>query len=230
MKTVVITGTAHGIGKCIKEMFINKGARVCDIDIEPGAYFMGDIGDKAVLESFAAKVIADFGSIDYIINNAPPVFMGIDNCSYETFEQALSIGITAPFYLVKLFLPYFNEGAAVVNISSSRDSMSMPQSESYAAAKGGIRSLTHALAMSLRGRVRVNSISPGWIENNGIEYSGSDSMQIPVGRVGKPEDIAHAVLFLCSDKAGFISGENLIIDGGMSRQMIYHGDNGWKLS
>ena len=130
---------------------------------------------------------------------------------------------------VKLFLPHFAEGAAIVNISSSRDRMSQPQTESYTAAKGGIAALTHALAVSLAGKVRVNSISPGWIDTTGTFYDGPDAIQQPAGRVGNPMDIASMVLYLCSDKAGFITGENICIDGGMTRQMIYHGDNGWKL-
>ena len=107
--------------------------------------------------------------------------------------------------------------------------MSQPQTESYTAAKGGIAALTHALAMSLAGRVRVNSISPGWIDNDYTVYEGSDAVQQPSGRVGNPPDIAHMVLYLCSDMAGFINGENICIDGGMTRQMIYHGDHGWTL-
>jgi NAD(P)-dependent dehydrogenase (short-subunit alcohol dehydrogenase family) len=154
---------------------------------------------------------------------------GIDACSYEEFQYALSVGVTAPFYLSKLFSPYFAKGASIVNISSSRDRMSQPQTESYSAAKGGIAALTHAMAVSFAGRVRVNSISPGWIEVNGEVYDGPDAVQQPVGRVGEPSDIANMVLFLCSEKAGFITGENICIDGGMTHQMIYHGDNGWTL-
>jgi len=107
--------------------------------------------------------------------------------------------------------------------------MSQPQTESYTAAKGGISALTHALATSLAGRVRVNSISPGWIDNDYTAYEGPDAVQQPAGRVGIPTDIAHMVLYLCSDMAGFITGENICIDGGMTRQMIYHGDHGWTL-
>ena len=117
---------------------------------------------------------------------------------------------------------------ATVNISSSRDRMSQPQTESYTAAKGGISALTHALAVSLAGRVRVNSISPGWIDTDFTEYTGADAVQQPVHRVGNPLDIANMVLFLCSEKAGFITGENICIDGGMTKQMIYHGDYGWR--
>ena len=117
---------------------------------------------------------------------------------------------------------------AIVNISSSRDRMSQPQTESYTAAKGGISALTHALAVSLAGRVRVNSISPGWIDTDFTEYTGADAVQQPVHRGGKPLDIANMVLFLCSEKAGFITGENICIDGGMTKQMIYHDDYGWR--
>ena len=154
---------------------------------------------------------------------------GIANGSYEDFEYALKVGVTAPFYLSKLFAPYFADGASIINISSSRDRMSQPKTESYTAAKGGISSLTHALAVSLSGKVRVNSVSPGWIDNNYTVYEGPDAVQQPAGRVGNPPDIANMVLYLCSDMAGFITGENICIDGGMTKQMIYHGDCGWKL-
>ena len=155
---------------------------------------------------------------------------GITNAEYEDFEYALKVGVTAPFYLSKLFLPYFGEGASIVNISSSRDRMSQRETESYTAAKGGISALTHALAVSLSGRVRVNSISPGWIDNNYTVYEGADALQQPAGRVGNPLDIANMVLFLASQKAGFITGENICIDGGQTRLMIYHGDHGWTLN
>lgn len=154
---------------------------------------------------------------------------GIDECSYEEFEYALKVGVTAPFYMVKLLKDHLVEGASIVNISSSRDRMSQPQTESYTAAKGGIAALTHALAVSLAGKARVNSISPGWIDTDYKVYEGPDAYQQPAGRVGNPLDIANMVLFLCSEKAGFITGENICIDGGMTRQMIYHGDCGWKL-
>ena len=154
---------------------------------------------------------------------------GINECSYEEFQYALSVGVTAPFYLSKLFAENFGEGGVIINISSSRDRMSQPQTESYTAAKGGIAALTHALAVSFAGKVRVNSISPGWIDTCYRVYEGADAIQQPSGRVGNPMDIANMVLFLCSEKAGFITGENICIDGGMTKQMIYHGDNGWKL-
>ena len=228
-KIAVVTGGARGIGKCISEKFREAGATVCVIDLLPNDYFIGDLADKATLEAFAEKVIADFGHVDYLINNAAPKSCGITSGSYEDFEYAQRVGVTAPFYLSKLLAPYFAGGASIVNISSSRDRMSQPETESYTAAKGGISALTHAMAVSLSGRVRVNSVSPGWIDNNYTVYEGPDATQQPAGRVGNPPDIANMVLYLCSDMAGFITGENICIDGGMTRHMIYHGDFGWSL-
>ena len=227
-KTAVVTGGANGIGKCIAEEFRKTGVRVFVIDTVDGDHFVGDISKKEVLEAFAREVISECGTIDYLINNAPPIMKGIDECSYEEFQEALSVGVTAPFYLSKLLAPHFAEGASIVNISSSRDRMSQPQTESYTAAKGGIAALTHAMAVSFAGKVRVNSISPGWIDNAYHVYDGPDALQQPSGRVGNPMDIANMVMFLCSDRAGFITGENICIDGGMTKLMIYHDDHGWK--
>lgn len=228
-KVAVVTGGAQGIGKAIAAAFEAEGATVYIIDIQEGNWFVGDVSDKETLERFANEVIDKSGHVDYLINNALPMMKGIDECSFEEFQYALSVGVTAPFYLTKLFKPYFSDGASIINIASSRDRMSQPQTESYTAAKGGIAALTHALAVSLAGKARVNSISPGWIDTTGSEFSGPDAFQQPAGRVGKPSDIASMVLFLCSDKAGFITGENICIDGGMTKQMIYHGDHGWTL-
>ena len=228
-KVVVVTGGAKGIGKTIADEFRKAGAHVCVIDLLENDYFVGDLADQTVLDAFADKVIADYGRVDVLVNNALPLMKGIDECTYEQFNYALRVGVTAPFYLTKRFAPYFAPGASVINISSSRDHMSQPQTESYTAAKGGISALTHALAVSLAGKVRVNSVSPGWIDTDFTIYDGADATQHPAGRVGNPLDIANMVLFLCSDKAGFITGENICIDGGMTRQMIYHNDFGWKL-
>ena len=228
-KVVVITGGAHGIGKAIAESFLAEGANVTVIDVIDGTHYVGDISKKEVLEAFADEVLRKYGQVDVLVNNAPPMMKGLDECSYEEFQQALAVGVTAPFYLTKLFQEHFSQGASVINISSSRDRMSQPQTESYTATKGGIAALTHALAVSLAGKVRVNSISPGWIDTDDTVYEGPDAVQQPVGRVGNPMDIANMVLFLCSEKAGFITGENICIDGGMTRQMIYHGDWGWSL-
>lgn len=238
-KVVIVTGGAQGIGKCVADEFSKEGAHVCIIDKSPllttsggdrSDYFQGDLSHKETIEQFCQWVIEKYGHVDYIVNNALPLMKGIDECSYEEFQYALSVGVTAPFYLVKCLKDNLGEGASVVNISSSRDRMSMPQTESYTAAKGGIAALTHALAVSLACKARVNSISPGWIDTDYTVYEGPDATQQPVGRVGNPKDIANMVLFLCSDKAGFITGENICIDGGMTKQMIYHAEHGWTLT
>ena len=228
-KVVIVTGGANGIGRCIADEFRKQGAVVYVIDKQEGSHFVGDISKQEVLEAFAKEVLSKHNKVDVIINNALPLMKGIDECSYEEFQYALSVGVTAPFYLVKLLKNHLAEGASIINISSSRDRMSQPQTESYTAAKGGIAALTHSLAVSLAGKARVNSISPGWIDTAYTVYQGPDAVQQPAGRVGNPMDIANMVLFLCSDKAGFITGENICIDGGMTKQMIYHGDCGWKL-
>ncbi len=228
-KVAVVTGGAHGIGKAAAEAFRSEGAEVEIIDIVPGRYFVGDISKKQTLEDFSSYVLQKHGHVDFLINNALPLMKGISQCSYEEFQYALAVGVTAPFYLSKLFAERFGKGGVIINISSSRDRMSQPQTESYTAAKGGIAALTHALAVSFAGKVRVNSISPGWIDTGYQVYEGADAIQQPAGRVGNPMDIANMVLFLCSEKAGFITGENICIDGGMTKQMIYHGDHGWKL-
>ena len=229
-KVVIVTGGAQGIGKCIAEEFRKQGALVEVIDKQEGQnHFVGDLSNRYAIEEFTKLVIEKYGKVDFIVNNALPLMKGIDECSYEEFEYALKVGVTAPFYMVKLLKDHLAEGASIVNISSSRDRMSQPQTESYTAAKGGIAALTHALAVSLAGKARVNSISPGWIDTDYKVYEGPDAYQQPAGRVGNPLDIANMVLFLCSEKAGFITGENICVDGGMTRQMIYHGDCGWKL-
>lgn len=228
-KVAVITGGAQGIGQCIAQQFNAAGAHVCLFDKQDNDYFVGDLAIEDDICRFVEKVKADFGRVDFIINNAAPLFKGLPDCTWQEFNNALMVGVSAPYRLAQLCLPLFAPGACIINISSIRDRMSMPGTECYAAAKGGIAALTHALAVSLAGKVRVNSISPGWIETQGQQYDGADASQHPAGRVGMPEDIAHMVLFLCSDKAGFITGENICIDGGMTRQMIYHGEHGWHL-
>ncbi len=226
-KTAVITGGARGIGKAVAQAFRARGAQVHIIDSLPGDWFVGDVGDRDTLERFAEYVIRQSGSVDCLVNNAPPLMKGMDECSWEDFGRALAVGVAAPFYLTKLLSPPFAPGAAVENISSSRDRMSQPLTESYTAAKGGISALTHAMAVTLAGKARVNSVSPGWINTSENGIAGADARQQPVGRVGTPEDIAQTVLFLCSPDAGFITGENICADGGMTRLMIYHGEHGW---
>ena len=220
-------------GEMVKRI-IRSGMRIAVKAAEPfGAAVFADIGPvvglyrKETIEEFVSYVIGRHGKIDCLINNALPLMKGINECTWEEFQYALSVGVTAPFYLSKLFAPYFAKGASIVNISSSRDRMSQPQTESYTAAKGGIAALTHAMAVSFSSKVRVNSVSPGWIDTAYTVYEGPDASQHPAGRVGNPLDIANTVLFLCSEKASFITGENICVDGGMTKLMIYHNDYGW---
>jgi NAD(P)-dependent dehydrogenase (short-subunit alcohol dehydrogenase family) len=232
-KVAVITGGANGIGRSIAEVFAKAGAKIAVIDKADGQspcdlYFKGDIAEEETLSQFASAVVRQFGSIDFLINNACLSNGGIlSGCGYDGFLYIQKVGVVAPYILAKLFLPYFRKDAAIVNISSTRAAMSQPDTESYTAAKGGISALTHALSVSLAGKVRVNSISPGWIDTTNGVFPPEDHTQHPAGRIGKPDDIAKAVLFLCGGDSGFITGENITIDGGMTKQMIYHGDHGW---
>lgn len=251
-KVCVVTGGALGIGRCLTREFAKAGARVAFIDMNQQAgeenldyirsnggqavFFQGDIAEETVLRDFTRNVIDAFGTIDYLINNACLSKGGIlKPCSYEEFNYVLRVGISAPYMLAQLFLPYFNKGASIVNISSSRAFMSQQNTESYTAAKGGITALTHALAVSLAGRVRVNAIAPGWIDTGKYHddeyvprYTAGDIAQHPSKRVGEPMDIARAVMFLCDERNSFINGECITVDGGMTKLMIYSGDYGWE--
>lgn len=226
-KVAVVTGGAQGIGKAICNAFVGQGTVVCTIDILDNNYFVGDIADENVLKLFAAKVIAEYGAIDFLINNACLSRGGLTSCSYNDFNYVLRVGIAAPFLLTQLFMDHFNLPASIVNISSTRHLMSQANTESYTAAKGGITALTHAMAVTLAGKARVNSISPGWINTTDKPFEGSDACQHPVGRVGVPNDIVHTVMFLCDQRSSFITGQNITVDGGMTKLMIYHDDCGW---
>lgn len=235
-KIALVTGGARGIGRCIAEEFTKAGATIVVIDRAPqpengsaaSFYYQGDIAEESVLTDFAQQVIHRYKAIDFLVNNACLNRRGLlSGCSYEDFLYVQKVGVAAPFYLASLFKDHFKTGSAIINIASTRAAMSQPDTESYTAAKGGISSLTHALAMSLAGRVRVNSIAPGWIDTTEGNWSDADKSQHPVKRIGRPSDIARMVLFLCSEDCGFVTGENITVDGGMSRQMIYHQDHGW---
>jgi NAD(P)-dependent dehydrogenase (short-subunit alcohol dehydrogenase family) len=238
-KHAVVTGGANGIGRCIAESFLRDGAAVTVIDVDSQAgetfngidFFCGDISDITVLENFIRSINAP---VDFLINNACISRKGLlSSCSYEDFEYVQRVGVIAPYYLTSLMLQknLLAANASIVNIASTRAFQSQPDTESYSAAKGGIIALTHSMAVSLVGRARVNCISPGWIETSGNpEHSEQDKRQHSAGRVGTPSDIADMVLYLCGDKAGFITGENITIDGGMSKLMVYHNDHGWSLS
>jgi len=246
-KNIVITGGANGIGRCIAETFLKAGAKVTIIDIDKSAgdklqtrhknlhFFQGDIAEKETLERFVSTLNLP---IHCLINNACTQQRGLlSHCTYEDFEYVQRVGVTAPYYITSLLLQKngLAANASIVNISSTRANQSQPDTESYSAAKGGISALTHAMAVSLAGKAKVNAINPGWIEtanyHNNAEpplHSKQDNQQHPAGRVGMPEDIAEMTLFLCSEKAGFITGESITIDGGMSKLMIYHNDDGWE--
>ena len=226
-KVAVVTGGARGIGKAICEAFVARGDSVCTIDLLDNDYFVGDIADEQVLRAFASKVIAEHGAIDFLINNACLSRGGLNTCSYEDFNYVLRVGVAAPFLLSRLFMEHFNAPGSIVNISSTRHLMSQTNTESYTAAKGGITALTHAMAVTLAGKARVNSISPGWIDTAGAQFEGADMTQHPAGRVGMPKDIVHAVMFLCDERSGFITGQDIIVDGGMTKLMVYHNDYGW---
>jgi len=237
----IVTGGANGIGRRITERFIEEGDFVAVIDVDQNAGEMltrrfpaeslmfchGDITEPKVIEQFTDELLKHRPAVDIIINNACISRGGLNTCSYDDFNYVLRLGVSAPFYLTKLLIPYLNPNASIVNIASTRAFMSQPDTESYTAAKGGILSLTHAMSITLAGKARVNCISPGWIDTGHLPYSKPDELQHPVGRIGTPDDIAEMVLYLCSDKASFITGQNFTIDGGMTRQMIYHGDYGW---
>lgn len=243
-KVALVTGGAGGIGCSIAEAFASCDARVAVFDKDakkgmstvstlPGSghlFIHGDAGRKKDVENCAAQVLEQYGHIDFLVNNACMNLGGLNGkCPYEDFLEVLKVGVVAPYLFSLLFLDAFKRGGAIVNISSTRASMSQKNTESYTAAKGGITALTHGMAMSLAGYgLRVNSISPGWIDTGSFsKLSDADHRQQPVGHVGKPEDISALVLFLCSQDASFITGENIVADGGMTRRMIYHGDEGW---
>lgn len=226
-KVAVVTGGASGIGKAICDEFKAQNITVCTIDVLPNDYFVGDIADEKILTQFAQKVIDEHKKIDYLINNACLMKGGLATASYEDFLYVLKVGAVAPFMLTKLFMNHLQDNASIVNISSSRHLMSQADTESYTAAKGAISSLTHAMAVTLRGKARVNSISPGWIDTTNSEFSSADKLQHLVNRVGVPKDIVNAVMFLCSEKSSFITGQDIVVDGGMTKQMIYHDDYDW---
>lgn len=241
-KVMIITGGANGIGKAMVETFARDHHHVyfMDVDLLAGkkleqelngydcTFLHCDIANQHQLESCVALLIKKTPKIDVIVNNACMSHGGIDRCGYDDFVSVLKVGLVAPYYLSQLLLPYMNEKASIIHIASTRAFQSQPNTESYSATKGGIIALTHAMSVSLAGRVRVNSISPGWIDTTQTShFSDADRTQHPSQRIGTPMDIVRAVYFLADEANDFINGENIVIDGGMSKQMIYHQDHGW---
>jgi len=251
-KRAIVTGGVSGIGRAVVEHFLTAGARVIIIDVntadrfsfmrhlshglsggiptKPPSIFQGDIADSTTLERFVNSLSAP---VDFVVNNACISRRGLQSkCSWEDFEYVQRVGVTAPYYLTNLLLSWglLANDASIVNIASTRANQSQEDTESYSAVKGGLLALTHSMSVSLAGRARVNAISPGWIDTTNSTHGLSiqDEAQHPAARVGKPEDIAEMVMFLCdNNRSGFITGENIVIDGGMSKLMIYHGDKGW---
>jgi len=248
-KNVVVTGAAQGIGLVTAFSFLENGAKVFAIDKDREAiedasqdffdkfkdritFFECDLADAKEIELVCQKIGNSAGKIDVLVNKAAvSSTKWIEERSVDEWDRVINVNLRAPYLMVKFLLPYLKEGASIVNIASTRALMSEPNTEPYSASKGGILALTHSLALSLSSRkIRVNAISPGWIETSRYkkrkhrrepELRPVDHLQHPAGRVGVPEDIANAILFLSSERSSFITGTNLIVDGGMTVKMIY---------
>lgn len=248
-RVALVTAGAQGIGRAIVQALSVAGWSVTAIDIDAEALaelpdeiltVAGDVGDEALVADAIARMMARFGRLDAIVNNAGINANGpVESLDLDAVRTVLDVSLVSILATAKHGAAHLRAagGGAIVNIASSRALMSEPDTEAYSAAKGGVVAVTHALAMSLGTRedrdtppIRVNAISPGWIETGpwqkaskrrDPEHSDADHDQHPVGRVGRPEDIAEAVLYLLDDRAGFITGQNLVIDGGMTKKMIY---------
>lgn len=248
-KVIYLTGGAQGIGLGIAEYLLARGERVAltDIDVEALAEcrerlghpdrllaMVSDVSDERQVAESLAATLARFGRLDGVIHNAglaDPFQDPVESLSLATWQTYLDTNLTGAMLCAKHAAPYLRERrGALVLMASTRALQSEPDTEAYAASKGGVVALTHALAVSLGPEIRVNAISPGWIEVGDrqkaanrvpVEHRDVDRDQHPVGRVGRPEDIAAMAAFLLSDEAGFITGQNLVVDGGMTRRMIY---------
>lgn len=240
-KVVVITGAAGGIGRAISRAYGRVGAYVVLVDLnregidalaaemkkngEVAYPVMVDLRNPSQIPILVEKVMKRFDRIDILINNA-----GIGkwkspyDLTVEEWDEVLQVNLRAPFLLTREIAARMKgRGGSVINIASTRALMSEPNTEAYSASKGGIVALTHAMAISLApDKIRVNAISPGWIETGNYDALREiDHRQHPAGRVGRPEDIARACLFLSDDRNDFITGQNFVIDGGMTKKMIY---------
>lgn len=249
-KTVLVTGGGQGIGRAVARAFAAEGAKVviADIDEEAGlenekfikssgleaSFIKTDVSDTASVRSMVTETLRKYNAVHILVNNAAVSGFGnIFEISTDQWDKAISVNLSGMYYCAKFCAPFMRDQkyGNIINIASTRAFMSEPDTEPYSASKGGIFALTHALAISLgQYGIRVNSVSPGWIDVSSWKKSSTakqeilselDHKQHPAGRVGVPEDIAQACLFLASDKSGFITGENLTIDGGMTKKMIY---------
>jgi NAD(P)-dependent dehydrogenase (short-subunit alcohol dehydrogenase family) len=225
-KAALVTGGARGIGAGIAELLAAHGYDVAVADLTAGAFFSVkcDVSREASVRACVRTVVRRFGRLDALVNNAGianPASGPLEKLALADWNRVLGTNLTGAFLMAKHCLPHLRRaGGAIVNISSTRALQSEPDTEAYAATKGGLVALTHAMAMSAGPAVRVNCVSPGWIAHRG-KLSKKDHAQHPVGRAGRPQDIAAIVAFLLSDEAGFITGQNFVVDGGMTRKMIY---------
>jgi NAD(P)-dependent dehydrogenase (short-subunit alcohol dehydrogenase family) len=225
-KTALVTGGAQGIGKAIAERLAARGWRVAVADLQraSGFFFVRtDVSREAAVRACFRAVARHFGRLDALVNNAGIAAANngpVEKLELKEWNRRIGTNLTGAFLMAKHATPHLRRThGAIVNIASSRALQSEADTEAYAASKGGLVALTHALALSLGPEVRVNCVSPGWISHERVRKK--DHAQHPVGRVGKPEDIAELVAYLLSDAAGFITGQNFVIDGGMTRKMIY---------
>ena len=224
-KVALVTGGAQGIGKAIAELLAGRGYRVAVADIRKSDFFFvrTDVSREPAVRNCIRRTVKEFGRLDAVVNNAgiaSPANGRVDRLSLRDWNRRIGTNLTGAFLMAKHAAPHLRRsGGALVNIASTRALQSEPDTEAYAASKGGLVALTHALAMSLGPRVRVNCVSPGWIAHTSVRRK--DHAQHPVGRVGNDQDVAELVAYLISDAAGFVTGQNFVIDGGMTKKMIY---------
>ncbi len=244
-KTVVITGGANGIGRCLAQAMLQDGDKVIVVDIDetrgcaferahtPDLVFIHTDLSTPDGRAKAVKAIRDTGlMVDVLVHNAAIGKGGLLTADEHDFMDVLAVNLIAPFSLTKGLMDRLSSGASVINIASTRAFQSQPDGEAYAASKGGLVALTHAMAMTLAGKARVNAIAPGWIDtasctHEAVDHKGPAHRQHPSGRIGSPADIVKAVLYLSDPDNRFINGQTIVIDGAMTRQMIYHQDHGW---
>ena len=225
-KVALVTGGAQGIGHAIALRLSALGYQVAVADVHKSDFFhvRTDVAREAAVRNCVRRVIKRFGRLDALINNAGltgPDDGPVEKLSLARWNRRLGVNLTGAFLMAKHCVPHLRRArGAIVNIASTRALQSEPNTEAYGASKGGLVALTHALAISLGPRVRVNCVSPGWISHRPIRRK-KDHAQHPVGRVGKADDVAALVAYLLSDAAGFITGQNFVIDGGMTKKMIY---------
>jgi NAD(P)-dependent dehydrogenase (short-subunit alcohol dehydrogenase family) len=224
-KTVLVTGGAQGIGAATARLLAGRGWRVAIADIRKSEPFFvkTDVSREASVRACVHAVVKQFGRLDALVNNAGltgPNDGPLEKLALKDWNRRIGVNLTGAFLMAKHCIPQLRKHrGAIVNIASTRALQSEPDTEAYSASKGGLVALTHALANSLGPAVRVNCISPGWISHKPV--SRKDHAQHPVGRVGQSEDVAELVAYLLSDAAGFVTGQNFVIDGGMTRKMIY---------